>query len=405
MKRVGAQGLFSYAIFFLCLSVVLFARAGEWWEAPNWRPTSSDEKVFVQDYPDVHQFVEACWQGRVDIVEYWLNQEGFRPNDEFICSLAGGKASGLFVASDKGRNDVVKLLVEAGADLNQTWNGVTPLFQASQNAHTEVVQVLVKAGADLNQAWNGETPLFQASQNGHAEVVQVLVKAGADLNQADDGATPLFQSSQNGHIEVVQVLVKAGADLNQADDGATPLFMASQNGHAKVVQVLVDAGADLNQTWNGATPLFIASQNGHAEVVQVLVDAGANLNQANDDGATPLFMASQNGHAEVVEILVKNGANPLKKWHPYVLCTKSPLRAARQGQLFRLIDPEARARYASIIQTLKPAVKAWKEQKKIQAKIDGNTGCFDGFVDVMRHDVKHTLAPLMRRMSLKNTGH
>ncbi len=103
MKKVGTQGLFSYAIFFICLSVVLFVRAGEWWEAPDWRPTSSDEEVFVQDDPDIHQFLEACWQGRVDIVEYWVNQEGFRPNDEFICSLAGDKASGLFVASHKGR--------------------------------------------------------------------------------------------------------------------------------------------------------------------------------------------------------------------------------------------------------------------------------------------------------------
>ncbi len=374
MKRVGAQGLFSYAIFFLCLSVVLFARAGEWWEAPNWRPTSSDVEVFVQDDPDVHQFLEACRQGRVDIVEYWVNQEGFRPNDEFISRLAGDKVSGLFVASHTGRNDIVKLLVDAGADLNQTWNGATPLFQASQNGHTEVVQVLVKAGADLNQTWNGATPLFQATQNGHAKVVQVLVDAGADLNQTWHGATPLFK--------------------------------ASQNGHAKVVQVLVDAGANLNQTWHGVTPLFQASRYGHAEVVQVLVDARANLNQADDDdGATPLFIASQNGHAEVVEILVKNGANPLKKYHPNVLFTKSPLTAAKFFQPSRQRNPEAHARYASIIQTLKPAIQVWKEQKKIQAKKDGNTGCFDGFVDVMRHDIKHTLAPLMRRISLKSTGH
>ncbi len=327
----------------------------------------------MQYYPDDHQFLEACWQGRADIVEHWLNQVGFRPNDEFTSSFAGDKISGLFVASHTGRSDIVKLLVDAGADLNQTWHGVTPLFQASQNGHTEVVQVLVKAGADLNQTWNGATPLSQASQNGHAKVVQVLVDAGADLNQTWNGATPLFQ--------------------------------ASQNGHAKVVQVLVDAGADLNQTWNGATPLFQASKNGHAKVVQVLVDAGADLNQADDNGATPLFTASQNGHAEVVEILVKNGANPLKKYHPDVLFTKSPLTAAKFGQPSRQRNPEAHARYASIIQTLKPAIKVWKKQKKIQAKIGGNTGCFDGFVDVMRHDIKHTLAPLMRRISLKSTDH
>ncbi len=438
MKRFGAQGLFSYAIFFICLSMVLFVRAGEWWEAPDWRPTSSDEEVFVQGYPDDHQYQEACRQGRVDIVEYWLNQKGFRPNDEFISGIvAGDKVSGLFVASHKGRNEVVKLLVEAGADLNQTWHGITPLFQASQNGHAKVVKALVTAGADLNQIWNGATPLFKASQNGHTEVVKVLVKAGADLNQTWNGITPLLQASQNGHTKVAKVLVKAGADLNQTWNGATPLFKASQNGHAKVVQVLVKAGADLNQPWNGATPLyqaslnghakvvqvlvhakadlnqtwddvtplFQASQNGHAEVVQVLVDAGANLNQADDDGATPLYMASQNGHAEVVEILVKNGANPLKKWHLDALFTKSPLTAAKYGQPFRQSDPEAHARYASIIQTLKPAIKVWKEQKKIQTKTDGNTGCFDGFVDMMRHDIKHTLAPLMRRISLKSTAH
>ncbi len=404
MKRVSTRGLFSYAVFFLCLSVVLFARAGEWWEAPDWWPTSSDE-VFVQDNPDVHQFLEACRQGRVDIVAYWLNQEGFRPNDEFIDGLTGSKVSGLFVASHTGRNHVVKLLVEVGADLNLTWNGATPLFQASQNGHAEVVQVLVDAKADLNQTWNGVTPLFQASQYGHAKVVQVLVKAGADLNQTRHGATPLFAASQNGHADVVQVLVKAGADLNQTWNGATPLFQACQNGHAEVVQVLVHAKADLNQTWKGSTPLFMAIQNGHAEMVQVLVDAGANLNQANNNGATPLFMASQNGHAEVVEILVKNGANPLKKLHLDVLFTKSPLTAAKCGQPFRQSDPEAHARYASIIQTLKPAIKVWKEQKKIQAKIDGNTGCFDGFVDTMKHEIKHIVAPLMRRIPLKNTGY
>ncbi len=404
MKRVGAQGLFSYAIFFICLSVVLFVRAGEWWEAPDWRPISSDDEVFVQYYPVDHQFLEACRQGRVDIVEYWLNQEGFRPNDVFISSLAGDKISGLFVASDTGRNHVVKLLVEVGADLNQTWNGATPLFQASQNGHTEVVQVLVKAGADLNQTWNGAAPLFQASQKGHTEVVQVLVKAGADLNQTWNGATPLFKASQNGHAKVVQVLVKAGADLNQTWHCATPLLQASQNGHAEVVQVLVDAGANLNLADDGATPLLQASQNGHADVVRVLVHAKADLNQTWN-GATPLFQASQYGHAEVVEILVKNGANPLKKWPLGVLFTKSPLTAAKLYQPFRQKDPEAHARYASIIQTLKPAIKVWKEQKKIQAKIDDNTGCFDGFVDVMRHDIKHTLAPLMRRISLKSTAH
>ncbi len=377
MKRVGAQGLFSYAVFFLCLSVVLFARAGEWWEAPDWRPTSSDEKAFVQALPGEHQFLAACRQGRVDVMEYWLSQKGFRPNDEFISGCCGDRVSGLWVVSQKGYTDGVKLLIEAGADLNQA-------------------------------ADDGATPLFIASQNGHNKVIAILVKAGADLNQAtDDGATPLFIASQNGHSKVIAILVKAGADLNQAtDNGTTPLLIASQNGHNKVIAILVKAGADLNQGYHGATPLFIASQNGHAEVVQILVEAGADLNQSPDNGAPPLFIASQQGHAEVVKILVNAGADPTQKWRNYLFITKSPLTIARHAlPLLKRMNPEKYARYDQIITTLKPAVKSWREQKKIQAQIDGNTGCFDGFVDALKHEIKHTVAPFMKRAPLKSKGY
>ncbi len=343
MKRVGAQGLFSYAVFFLCLSVVLFARAGEWWEVPDWRPTSNDEKAFVQDYPDEHQFLAACRQGRVDVMAYWLSQKGFRPNDEFISGCTGNKVSGLRVASQEG--------------------------------HTDGVKLLIKAGADLNEARN-------------------------------DGATPLYMASQNGHNKVVAILLKAGADLNQGtDDGVTPLYIASQNGHVEVVEILVKAGADFNQTWEGVTPLFKASQYGHAGVVGILVKAGADLNQGLDNGATPLFMASQNGLKEVVDILVKAGADPLKKWHHHVLFNRGPLEAAKLGQPSWQANPEAYERYALTIQTLKPAVKAWKEQKKIPAQLAGNTGCFDEFVCALREGIKQTVAPLMMRAPLKSKGY
>ncbi len=443
MKRFGAQGLFSYAVFFLCLSVVLFARAGEWWEAPDWRPTSNDEKAFVQDYPCEHQFLAACRQERVDVMEYWLSQKGFSPSDEFISGRTGAKFSGLWVASQKGYTDGVQLLIKAGADLNPTTDdgatplfiasqngraeaveiliqagadlnpttddGATPLFIASQKGLVEVVEILVKAGADLNQARDdGVTPLLMASHNGHAEVVKILVNAGADLNQGkDNGTRPLYIASQNGHSKVVEILVKAGADLNQGkDNGTRPLYIASQNGHSKVVEILVKAGADLNQGKdNGTRPLYIASQNGHSKVVEILVKAGADLNQSND-GATPLFIASQKGHIEVVEILVNARANPTLKRHYNLVFTLSPLRVAKGRQPWRRkMNPEKYDRYDEVVEILKPAVKAWKEQEKIQAQIDDNTGCFDGFVCALKEGIKHAVAPLMTRAPLKSKGY
>ena len=49
-----------------------------------------------------------------------------------------------------------------------------------------------------------EQPLFVAAQNGHLEVIRFLVESGAnkDRGRADDGATPLFIADQNGDLEV-----------------------------------------------------------------------------------------------------------------------------------------------------------------------------------------------------------
>ncbi len=116
-------------------------------------------------------------------MEYWLSQKGFRPNDELIRGCRGDRVSGLWVASQKGYTDGVKLLIKAGADVNQPRNdGVAPLYIAAQDGRAEVVQILVNTeGVALNQPMNdGATPLYIAAQNGHSEVVKILLQAGAD---------------------------------------------------------------------------------------------------------------------------------------------------------------------------------------------------------------------------------
>jgi len=70
---------------------------------------------------------------------------------------------------------------------------------------------------------DGVTPLIIASFQGHQEVVRTLLEAGADVNSADnDGDTPLIVASRNGHQEVVRTLLQAGA-FTKAGGGLTSL--------------------------------------------------------------------------------------------------------------------------------------------------------------------------------------
>ena len=61
---------------------------------------------------------------------------------------------------------------------------------------------------------NGETPLWTASQNGDVDLVRLLIDVEALINQAkNSGATPILAASQDGHVDVVRLLIDGGATV------------------------------------------------------------------------------------------------------------------------------------------------------------------------------------------------
>jgi hypothetical protein len=94
-------------------------------------------------------------------------------------------ASALMMASQKGDAEVVKLLLDAKADVNvkAKKNGITPLFIASVNGYTEIVKLLLAAKADVKakatKAGKEYTPLSIAKEKGYTEIIKLLEKAGA----------------------------------------------------------------------------------------------------------------------------------------------------------------------------------------------------------------------------------
>lgn len=117
----------------------------------------------------------------------------------------------LMLAAAKGNPEMVKLLVQRGAAINQTgWN---PLIYAAWQGHEHVVKYLLEKGAEIDAlAPNGTSALMMAARGGHLEVVRLLLWKVADPNiKSDAGARALTWALKAGNTDIVDLLRQAGA--------------------------------------------------------------------------------------------------------------------------------------------------------------------------------------------------
>jgi len=224
----------------------------------------------------------------------------------------------LILASVMHHTDIVKMLLEAGANPNLTDGyGKTALMWAAYwgRSRTSIVKMLLEAGAKPNLTdKDGKTALMLASEKGHTDIVKMLLNAEANPNLVDvDGKTALMEASRNGHTDIVEMLLAAEVDPNLTDkDGRTALMWASRNGHRDIVEMLLAAEADPDLTdKDGRTALMWASEKGHTAIVEILLKAETNPNIMNKWGYTALMEAYNNGSPEdIIYKLIKAGTDP-----------------------------------------------------------------------------------------------
>ena len=150
----------------------------------------------------------------------------------------------LFNAARQGDIEEVKRILSCNVDINK--GELTPLYIAAENGHTEIVKLLLDAGAKVD-----ETTLYCVAQFGNTELLALLLEAGADVNGEKDYDSPLYVAGRYGNTETVKLLLKAGANVNKTGFlGATPLFVAYHRDHLEVVDILLEAGADKNILYN-----------------------------------------------------------------------------------------------------------------------------------------------------------
>ena len=259
----------------------------------------------------------------------------------------------LHLCARTGKPEAVRALLAGGArvDTIENWRGQTPLMWAAAEGHVDTMKVLVEAGADVNArssivVWErqrteeprdkwlppgGMTPLLFAARDGKVASVKALLDAGADINLVDpDQHTPLILALSNGQFDVAGVLIERGADVNMQDKVGQTALYAAVDGHTvpasnrpapretddtlsslDVIKTLLAKGARVDAALraqlpyrtkldrggdgvlgSGTTPLIRAAKAADVAVIRLLLEKGADAKAATRNGVTAVMMAA-----------------------------------------------------------------------------------------------------------------
>ena len=171
-----------------------------------------------------------------------------------LTALVGASTENTRVADAAMSADVaaVRALLTAGEDVNAAQgDGMTALHWASRRGENEMVRMLLAAGANVRATTRlgNYTPLLLASQGGHAAAIDALVAAGADVKGTTAaGVTTLMLASASGQVAAVKALIAHGADVNAVEPtrGETAIMFAAAHKRAEVVRALIAAKANVN---------------------------------------------------------------------------------------------------------------------------------------------------------------
>lgn len=172
---------------------------------------------------------------------------------------------GLLVAAGGGPQNIVRLLLNRGADANAAVGPFTALMAAASKGRKDVVRMLLEKGAEINanHSSNNFTPLSSAASNADSETVDLLLSQGALIN-----ATALILATK--HVDNLRLLLDAGADPDSRNPlGATALMHAARAGRAASIRLLIERGADVNaKNWKGRSVLYYANHPGSFGMVR-----------------------------------------------------------------------------------------------------------------------------------------
>lgn len=211
----------------------------------------------------------------------------------------------------------VQAAIDAKLNLNQLSNKATPLTNAILFGHEDVAKMLIDAGADINIA-NGmeQTPLMLACYRAYEQLVQKLIAAACQLNEWDkSGNTALLYACPHYQTkpELVKMLLQAGAQPEAcSENGSSALAYAFNQNKEKLIELFLSkadtTSADFTRSL--ASVMRKACSSGKLELVKRLIALGASPVYYNENHSysSPLQTAISANQLELVRYLLEQGA-------------------------------------------------------------------------------------------------
>ncbi|OJJ08898.1 hypothetical protein ASPVEDRAFT_204785 [Aspergillus versicolor CBS 583.65] len=226
----------------------------------------------------------------------------------------GRYGSALHAAAAYNQDQAVIELLQHGSSISATDDaGRTSLLTAVYNESQSVTQILVAEGADLSvRDNNGQTCLHLVARSGNVTMAKLLLQNKAIVSSTDKyGYTPLYLSAGYGNVDIAIALLDSGADLTSPDtNGFTPLHNASSWGQFEIAKLFIGLGADTGALTNRkSTPLHFAARNSNYNIVKLFLESGADVSALDENSDSPLNLAAWQGHYDVVRFLIDSGAD------------------------------------------------------------------------------------------------
>jgi uncharacterized protein len=285
---------------------------------------------------------------------------------------------------------LVKLLVEAGANVNATDKDGRAVLHwlAEYLAEPDLAKLCIQNGANVDaldtKKFSMKSALHRAVSRPKIDFAEALLEGGAniEIKELDRQNTPLMQlcKSQSGAMSKSEItnakwLIDRGANINATNDsGETPLHAAAGSSR-EMTQFLLDRGARITTNKWDMTPLYYCFSTNEKDTAlwDLLIAAGCDVNH-NGERGTVLHDAQSHWNPTGVAYLLSKGADPGLKDAD----GETPLESAiklKQEKIILLLESAAGSRFPQRAGTPEH-VDADVRQAGLVARFSG--GVFDG---------------------------